>query len=143
VAFVALGLLAGSRVPPLPLPRLWKWRRCLGAPSRHPGLTQNGDASFAMAAELANVGAACRAMRIHPSTYYRWKRQMDRYGPETLRPRERRVPRMAMPPVRSTRAKHYGLVAGYAAPPALERPAPPPERHWEPSTASSAPADHR
>jgi transposase InsO family protein len=28
----------------------------------------------------------------------------------------------------STRAKHYGLVAGYAAPPAPERP-PPPERH--------------
>jgi transposase InsO family protein len=32
---------------------------------------------------------------IHPSTYYRWKRQLDRHGPEILRPRERRVPRMA------------------------------------------------
>jgi len=31
----------------------------------------------------------------------------------------------------STRAKRYGLVAGYAAPPAPERPAPPPERHLE------------
>ena len=29
----------------------------------------------------------------------------------------------------STRAKRYGLVAGYAAPPAPERPSPPPERH--------------
>ncbi len=50
---------------------------------------------FAMAGELGNVRAACRAMGIHPSTYYRWKRQLDRYGPEILRPRERRVPRMA------------------------------------------------
>jgi transposase-like protein len=50
---------------------------------------------FAVAAELGNVRAACRAMGIHPSTYYRWKRQLDRHGPEVLRPRERRVPRMA------------------------------------------------
>jgi hypothetical protein len=50
---------------------------------------------FAMAADLGNVRAACRAMGIHPSTYYRWKRQLDRHGPEILRPRERRVPRMA------------------------------------------------
>ena len=50
---------------------------------------------FAMAAELGNVRAACRAMGIHPSTYYRWKHQLDRYGPEILRPRERRPPRMA------------------------------------------------
>jgi Helix-turn-helix domain len=51
--------------------------------------------TFAIAAELGNVRAACRAMGIHPSTYYRWKRQLDRYGPEILRPRERRPPRMA------------------------------------------------
>jgi transposase len=51
--------------------------------------------TLAMAAELGNVRAACRAMGIHLSTYYRWKRQLDRYGPEILRPRERRVPRMA------------------------------------------------
>jgi Helix-turn-helix domain len=50
---------------------------------------------FAIAAELGNVRAACRAMGIHPSTYYRWKQQLDRYGPEILRPRERRPPRMA------------------------------------------------
>ena len=30
-----------------------------------------------------------------PSTSDRWRRQLDRYGPEILRPRERRVPRMA------------------------------------------------
>jgi transposase len=51
--------------------------------------------TFAIAAELGNVRAACRAMGIHPSTYYRWKRQLDRHGPEILRPRERRAPRMA------------------------------------------------
>ena len=50
---------------------------------------------FAIATELGNVRAACRAMGIHPSTYYRGKRQLDRHGPEILRPRERRPPRMA------------------------------------------------
>jgi transposase-like protein len=40
--------------------------------------------TFAVAAELGNVRAACRAMGIHPSTYYRWKRQLERRscGPE-------------------------------------------------------------
>ncbi len=49
---------------------------------------------FALAGELGSVRAACRAMGIHHSTYYRWKRQVDLYGPEMLRPRERRAPRM-------------------------------------------------
>ena len=39
---------------------------------------------FAIAAEFGTVRAACRAMGIHPSTYYRWKRQLDRHGPEIL-----------------------------------------------------------
>jgi Helix-turn-helix domain len=51
--------------------------------------------TFAIAAELGNVRAACRAMGIHPSTFYRWKHQLDRHGPEVLRPRQRRVPQMA------------------------------------------------
>jgi transposase len=125
-------------------------------------------------------------MGIHPSTYYRWKRQLDRHGPEILRPRERRVPRMAnatsvlveqrvvafalghpgFGPARiavelarpkwggivlsangvwrilrrhglSTRAKRYGLVAGYAAPPQPQRPAPVPERHLQSITPVS------
>ena len=136
--------------------------------------------TIAMAADLGNVRAACRAMGIHPSTYYRWKHLLDRHGPEILRPRERRVPRMAnatsplveqrvvafalghpgFGPARiaaelaqprwggirlstngvwrvlgrhglSTRAKRYGLVAGYAAPPEPARPEPAPERHLE------------
>ena len=135
--------------------------------------------TFAIAAELGNVRAACRAMGIHPSTYYRWKRQLDRHGPEILRPRERRPPRMAnqisvlveqrvvafalghpgFGPARiaaelarptwggirlstngvwrvlgrhglSTRAKRYGLVAGYAAPPEPQRPSRRPSGTW-------------
>ena len=136
--------------------------------------------TVAIAGELGNVRAACRAMGIHPSTYYRWKRQLDRYGPEILRPRERRSPRMAnatsvlveqrvvafalghpgFGPARiaaelaqprwgairlstngvwrvlrrhglNTRARRYGLVAGYAAPPEPQRPTPAPERHLQ------------
>src|SRR5207245_1204998 len=34
-------------------------------------------------------------MGIHPSTYYRWRAQVLRFGPEILRPRERRRPKMA------------------------------------------------
>lgn len=40
------------------------------------------------------VGAACRVMGIHRSTYYRWKKASDRYGLDILFPRERRRPRM-------------------------------------------------
>src|ERR671924_66111 len=40
------------------------------------------------------VAAACRTFGVHRSTYYAWKRQVDRHGLEMLRPRERRRPRM-------------------------------------------------
>src|SRR5215831_3920531 len=40
------------------------------------------------------VSAACRTFGIHRSSYYRWKRQVDRHGLEMLRPRERRRPQM-------------------------------------------------
>jgi transposase InsO family protein len=49
---------------------------------------------FTLAAELGNVAAACRAMGIERSTYYRWKQKVDRWGLEALRVRERRRPRM-------------------------------------------------
>jgi transposase len=51
--------------------------------------------ALALAQEMGNVRSACRAMGIHPSTFYRWRAQVLRFGPEILRPRERRRPRMA------------------------------------------------
>jgi transposase len=51
--------------------------------------------ALSLAQELGNVRAACRAMGIHPSTYYRWKHQVERFGPDILMPRERRRPKMA------------------------------------------------
>ena len=48
---------------------------------------------FALAGEVG-VRAACRVMGVHHSTYYRWKCQVDRFGLDILRPRERRHPRM-------------------------------------------------
>jgi transposase InsO family protein len=49
---------------------------------------------FTLAEELGNVSAACRAMGVHRSSYYRLKGKVDRYGLEALRIRERRRPRM-------------------------------------------------
>jgi transposase-like protein len=37
------------------------------------------------------VGEACRTFGVHRSTYYRWKRLVDRHGLEVLPPRERRT----------------------------------------------------
>jgi len=48
---------------------------------------------FAEAART-NVSEACRRFGVHRSTYYAWKRQVDRHGLEVLRPRERRRPQM-------------------------------------------------
>lgn len=48
---------------------------------------------FAEAARTS-VSQACRTFGVHRSTYYAWKRQVDRHGLEVLRPRERRRPRM-------------------------------------------------
>jgi hypothetical protein len=48
---------------------------------------------FALAGEIG-VGAACRTMGVHHSTFYRWKPQVERSGLEMLRPRERRAPEM-------------------------------------------------
>ena len=48
---------------------------------------------FRLAGEIG-VSAACRALGVHRSTYYRWKDQVERSGLEMLRPRERRRPQM-------------------------------------------------
>jgi transposase InsO family protein len=49
---------------------------------------------FTLAEELGNVSAACRLMGFHRSTYYRLKANVERWGLEALRVRERRRPRM-------------------------------------------------
>jgi transposase len=48
---------------------------------------------FAEAARTS-VSEACRRFGVHRSTYYVWKRQVERHGLEVLRPRERRRPQM-------------------------------------------------
>lgn len=48
---------------------------------------------FDLAARTTVVNA-CRTFGVHRSTYYHWKRQVDRHGLEMLRPRERRRPQM-------------------------------------------------
>jgi transposase InsO family protein len=45
-------------------------------------------------AARTTVSHACRVFGIHRSTYYRWKRGVERQGLEMLRPRERRRPQM-------------------------------------------------
>lgn len=45
-------------------------------------------------AQRTTVSHACRTFGVHRSTYYAWKRQVDRQGLEMLRPRERRRPQM-------------------------------------------------
>jgi transposase len=49
---------------------------------------------FTLADELGNVSAACRAMGVDRSTFYRLKRTVDRWGLDALQVRERRRPRM-------------------------------------------------
>jgi transposase InsO family protein len=45
-------------------------------------------------AARTTVSHACRTFGVHRSTFYAWKRQVDRHGLEMLRPRERRRPQM-------------------------------------------------
>ena len=45
-------------------------------------------------AARTSVAQACRVFGVHRSTYYVWKRRIERHGLEILRPRERRRPRM-------------------------------------------------
>jgi len=45
-------------------------------------------------AARTSVSEACRVFGIHRSTYYVWRRRVERHGLEILRPRERRRPRL-------------------------------------------------
>jgi transposase InsO family protein len=48
---------------------------------------------FALA-ERTSVAHACRTFGVHRSTYYAWRKRVERHGLEILRPRERRRPKM-------------------------------------------------
>lgn len=65
---------------------------------------------FAEAARTS-VSAACRTFGVHRSTYYAWKRQVDRHGLEVLRPRERRRPQMpnALPKMIEERVLSFAI----------------------------------
>ena len=65
---------------------------------------------FALAGRTT-VAEACRTFGIHRSTYYRWKRQVERHGLEMLRPRERRRPQMpnALPKMVEERVVSFSI----------------------------------
>lgn len=62
-------------------------------------------------AQRTNVSAACRTFGVHRSTYYAWKRQVDRHGLQMLRPRERRRPQMPnqMPAILEERILSFSI----------------------------------
>ena len=62
-------------------------------------------------ASRTTVAEACRTFGIHRSTYYRWRRQIERHGLEILRPRERRRPQMpnALPKMVEERIVSFSL----------------------------------
>ena len=62
-------------------------------------------------AEQVGVSQACKELGYHRSWYYRWKPLVVRQGLETLRPRERRKPRMPnqMPPWLEERVVTFAL----------------------------------
>src|SRR5436309_10191327 len=67
-------------------------------------------------AARTSVSHACRTFGVHRSTYYAWKRQVDRHGLEMLRPRERRRPLM---PNQTPRMVEERIVAFAIAHPGL------------------------
>jgi transposase InsO family protein len=62
-------------------------------------------------AARTTVSHACRTFGVHRSTYYAWKRQVDRHGLEMLRPRERRRPQMpnALPKMIEERVVSFAI----------------------------------
>src|SRR5215217_2957836 len=111
---------------------------------------------FTLAEELGNVSAACRAMGVDRSTYYRLKRRVDRWGLEALNVRERRRPRRISAELArekwgglrisehgvwrvlvrvglNTRSKRLALVARHRDPYERKPDLPPPERHIDAS----------
>jgi transposase len=74
--------------------------RLLSLPSKRRSRVSQDDVLFGYRLQLFDlagrigVAAACRTFGVHRSTFYGWKRKVDRHGLEMLRPRERRRPRM-------------------------------------------------
>src|SRR3954451_16924921 len=69
-------------------------------------------------AARTTITHACRTFGVDRSTYYVWKRQVDRHGREMLRPRERRrlqrpnqLPKMIEERILSFSIAHHGLGA--------------------------------
>jgi transposase len=62
-------------------------------------------------AARTSVSEACRTFGVHRSTYYRWRRQVERHGLEMLRPRERRRPKMpnALPKMVEERVLSFAI----------------------------------
>src|ERR671930_2121671 len=98
---------------------------------------------FAEAARTG-VAAACRTFGVHRSTYYAWKRQVDRHGLEGLRPRERRRPQMPnqLPKMVEERIVSFALAHPGLGPRAhgLRRPAQP---RMAPGTTARAGRERR
>ncbi len=57
------------------------------------------------------MAQACRTFGVHRSTFYRWKRRVERHGLEILRPRERRRPKMpnALPAMVEERVLSFAI----------------------------------
>ena len=62
-------------------------------------------------AQRTTVAEACRTFGVHRSTFYRWKLRVERHGPEILRPRERRRPKMpnALPAMLEERVLAFAI----------------------------------
>ena len=65
---------------------------------------------FALA-DRTSVAEACRTFGVHRSTYYAWRRRVERHGLEILRPRERRPPKMpnALPAMVEERVLSFAI----------------------------------
>jgi len=87
-------------------------------------------------AARTSVSHACRVFGVHRSTFYAWKRQVDRHGLEMLRPRERRRPAM---PNQTPRMVEERILAFSIAHPGLGHGESPPSWPGSSGAGSSSP----
>ena len=88
---------------------------------------------FALA-ERTSVAEACRTFGVHRSTYYAWRRGVERHGLEILTPRERRRPKMpnALPAMVEERVLSFAIAHPGLGP-----------RRWPPSSVARSGARSR